>query len=73
MLQFYWSVGADIVNLRVESKWGEGVIKLNQSGSTRSTPRCNGALYRDLRDPSIPATVLMLPFSYLTLFRRNHL
>lgn len=27
MLQFYWSLGADIVNLRVESKWGEGIIK----------------------------------------------
>lgn len=27
MLQFYWSLGADIVNLKAESKWGEGIIR----------------------------------------------
>ena len=27
MLRFYWSLGRDIVELKTESKWGDGVIK----------------------------------------------
>ena len=27
MLRFYWSLGRDIVELKVESKWGDSVIK----------------------------------------------
>ena len=27
MLRFYWSLGRDIVELKAESKWGDGVIK----------------------------------------------
>ena len=27
MLRFYWSLGRDIVEMRVEERWGEGVIK----------------------------------------------
>jgi predicted nuclease of restriction endonuclease-like (RecB) superfamily len=27
MLELYWSIGADIVNMQAESKWGSGVIR----------------------------------------------
>jgi len=27
MLRFYWSLGRDIVEMKVEERWGEGVIK----------------------------------------------
>lgn len=27
MLQFYWELGRDIVEMHVEERWGEGVIK----------------------------------------------
>jgi hypothetical protein len=26
MLRFYWSLGRDIVELKAESKWGDGII-----------------------------------------------
>ncbi|WP_298455497.1 DUF1016 N-terminal domain-containing protein [uncultured Prevotella sp.] len=28
MLQFYWSLGKDIVTLHAESRWGDKIIKL---------------------------------------------
>lgn len=27
MLRFYWSLGRDIVNMKVEKQWGKGIIK----------------------------------------------
>lgn len=27
MLEFYWSIGRDLVNLRAEERWGAGVVK----------------------------------------------
>ena len=27
MLQFYWSLGKDIVTLKAESRWGEKILK----------------------------------------------
>jgi len=27
MLEFYWSVGRDLVTLRAEERWGAGVVK----------------------------------------------
>ena len=27
MLEFYWSIGRDLVNLRVEDRWGDKVVK----------------------------------------------
>ncbi len=38
-LRFYWSVGRDIINMHVEERWGQGVIKQLSADLTRTLNR----------------------------------
>lgn len=42
MLQFYWSLGADIVNLKAESKWGDGIIQAISQDLQENLPDVKG-------------------------------
>lgn len=42
MLQFYWSLGEDLVKLKAESKWGDGVIKSVSQDLQRQLPEVKG-------------------------------
>ena len=42
MLRFYWSLGADIVNLKAESKWGDGIIQSISQELHKSLPGVKG-------------------------------
>lgn len=42
MLRFYWSLGADIVNLKAESKWGDGIIQSISQDLQKSLPGVKG-------------------------------
>lgn len=44
MLRFYWSLGADIVNLKAESKWGDGIIQ-SISQDLQKLTGCQRILY----------------------------
>ena len=38
MLRFYWELGRDIVEMQIENRWGEGVIKNLSSDLQRELP-----------------------------------
>lgn len=42
MLQFYWSLGADIANLKAESKWGDGIIQAISQDLRENLPDVKG-------------------------------
>ena len=42
MLRFYWDMGRDIVEMHVEERWGEGVIKNLSIDLQRETPNTTG-------------------------------
>lgn len=42
LLEFYWNLGQDIVNLDVEKRWGQGVIKALCSDLQRVLPNVKG-------------------------------
>lgn len=42
MLRFYWSLGADIVNLKAESTWGDGIIQSISQDLQKSLPGVKG-------------------------------
>lgn len=45
MLAFYWSVGRDLVTLRAESRWGEGVVKQFAVDMRETFPAATGFSY----------------------------
>ncbi|MDR3188011.1 MAG: PDDEXK nuclease domain-containing protein [Prevotellaceae bacterium] len=42
MLRFYWALGRDIVELKVESKWGDGIIKAISQDLQQALPDVKG-------------------------------
>ena len=42
MLKFYWDLGRDIVEMHVEERWGEGVIKNLSIDLQRKAPNATG-------------------------------
>lgn len=42
MLQFYWSLGKDIVTLHAESRWGDKIIKLLSTDLRTKLPGIKG-------------------------------
>lgn len=42
MLQFYWSLGKDIVTLHAESRWGEKILKLLSNDLRTKLPGIKG-------------------------------
>ena len=45
MLAFYWSVGRDLVTLRAESRWGDGVVKQFAIDMRETFPNATGFSY----------------------------
>lgn len=48
MLQFYWELGRDIVEMHIEERWGEGVIKLLSTDIQREIPGIKGVSERNI-------------------------
>lgn len=42
MLQFYWELGHDIVEMHVEERWGQGVMNKLSSDLKRELPEITG-------------------------------
>ena len=42
MLQFYWELGRDIVEMHIEERWGEGVIRLLAEDLKKAIPNVGG-------------------------------
>lgn len=49
MLEFYWSLGYDIVALKAESKWGTGVLQQLSLDLKKMFPNETGFSYRNIR------------------------
>ena len=49
MLEFYWSLGRDIVALKAESKWGSGVLQQLSIDLQQMFPEEKGFSYRNIR------------------------
>ncbi len=49
MLEFYWSLGRDIVALKAESKWGSGVLQQLSIDLQQIFPEEKGFSYRNIR------------------------
>lgn len=49
MLEFYWSLGRDIVALKAESKWGTGVLQQLSLDLKKMFPSEMGFSYRNIR------------------------
>lgn len=49
MLEFYWSLGRDIVALKAESKWGTGVLQQLSLDLKKMFPNEMGFSYRNIR------------------------
>lgn len=49
MLEFYWSVGRDIVAMRVEERWGEGVVKQVSLDLRNAFPNEKGFSYTNVK------------------------
>ena len=49
MLEFYWSLGRDIVDLKAESKWGSGVLQQLSLDLKKMFPNETGFSYRNIR------------------------
>ena len=50
MLEFYWSVGRDLVRLRAERKWGAGVVKQFALDMREAFPGESGFSYTNVKD-----------------------
>lgn len=48
MLRFYWELGRDIVEMHIEERWGEGVIKLLSADIQREIPGIKGVSERNI-------------------------
>lgn len=42
LLQFYWSLGKDMVEMNIEDRWGEGVIKSLEQDLKKILPNVAG-------------------------------
>ena len=49
MLEFYWSVGRDLVALRAEERWGAGVVKQFALDMRRSFPDATGFSHTNVK------------------------
>lgn len=49
MLEFYWSLGHDIVAIKAESKWGTGVLQQLSADLQQMFPNEKGFSYRNIR------------------------
>lgn len=49
MLEFYWSLGRDIVAIKAESKWGTGVLQQLSADLQQMFPNEKGFSYRNIR------------------------
>jgi len=49
MLRFYWSLGRDLVELKAESKWGEGFFNILSLDLQNEIPKTKGFSPRNLR------------------------
>ena len=49
MLEFYWSLGHDIVAIKAESKWGTGVLQQLSADLQQIFPNEKGFSYRNIR------------------------
>ena len=49
MLEFYWSLGRDIVALKAESQWGTGVLQQLSLDLKKMFPNETGFSYRNIR------------------------
>ena len=50
MLEFYWSVGRDLVRMRAEQKWGSGVVKQFSLDMREAFPNERGFSYTNVKD-----------------------
>ena len=50
MLEFYWSVGRDLVRMRAEQKWGAGVVKQFALDMRETFPNEKGFSYTNVKD-----------------------
>ena len=50
MLEFYWSVGRDLVRMRAEQKWGAGVVKQFALDMRETFPNEKGFSYSNVKD-----------------------
>lgn len=48
MLRFYWELGRDIVEMHIEDRWGDGVIKLISADLQREIPGISGVSERNI-------------------------
>ncbi|MBR3572182.1 MAG: hypothetical protein IKN99_02915 [Bacteroidales bacterium] len=49
MLEFYWSVGRDLVALRAEERWGSGVVKQFALDMRQAFPNETGFSYSNVK------------------------
>ena len=49
MLEFYWSIGRDLVTLRAESRWGAGVVKQFALDMRETFPDSTGFSYSNVK------------------------
>lgn len=49
MLEFYWSIGRDLVNLRAESRWGAGAVKQFALDMRETFPDSTGFSYTNVK------------------------
>lgn len=49
MLEFYWSLGHDLVAIKAESKWGTGVLQQLSADLQQMFPNEKGFSYRNIR------------------------
>ena len=50
MLEFYWSIGRDLVRMRAEQKWGAGVVKQFALDMRQAFPNEKGFSYTNVKD-----------------------
>ena len=49
MLEFYWSIGRDLVVLKAESRWGESVVKQFAFDMREAFPNATGFSYSNVK------------------------
>lgn len=49
MLEFYWSIGRDLVNLRAEERWGSGVVKQFSLDMREAFPNSTGFSHTNVK------------------------
>ena len=49
MLDFYWSIGRDLVMLKAEARWGDGVVKQFAFDMREAFPEASGFSYSNVK------------------------